>query len=81
MTLKSKIFATCRMYLKALEENDEERKQVFIKRANMLCVETLGTEYEFSFIRESILFRVAGGESGYYLMEDLRKAIKVLSGI
>ena len=81
MTLKSKIFATCRMYLKAIEENNEERKQVFVERANTLYRETIGTEYEYHSIREHLLFCIAMGESGYYFREDLRTAMKALSSI
>lgn len=81
MTLQSKIFATCRMYLKAVEEKDEERKAIFQERANTLYRETYGTEYELGIIREHILFCMAMGESGYYFKEDLREAVKTLAMI
>lgn len=79
MTMQSKIFATCRMYLKAIEEKNEERKQIFAERANTLYRETFGTEYEHHSIREYILFCMAMGESGYYFKEDLRKLLKSMS--
>lgn len=79
MTLESKIFATCRMYLKAIESRDEKRKSVFQKRANDLYAETCGTEYEFQPIREHILFCIAAGETGYYFKEDLRALLKAIS--
>lgn len=50
-----------------------------MERANTLYRETLGTEYEFTSIREVILFDMAMGESGYYFKEDLRNVVKALS--
>jgi hypothetical protein len=81
MTVYSKAFAICRMYIQAVETKNTELKIRFEGRANDLYRETFGTQYSQTPLREHILFGIACGETDFFFLEDVRAMMKVLRKI
>jgi hypothetical protein len=78
--IESKANILMKQYIIAANKKRNEQNEIGIRKcscaANSLYKVSYETELNGSYLRESILFRMANADTDYYLLENIKKLLK-----